>query len=421
MRTITLSIKQSCWASFLGLAVVSFPALSLAITVKEIPNPRQENRGWVADTADILNSSTEAEINRQISGLEAKNGSEIAVVTVPETAPASTPKEFATTLFNYWGIGKQEQNNGVLFLISKGDRRVEIETGYGVEGILPDAQIGSIIEQKITPQFKRGDFDGGTLAATKALVQTLEGETYTPLPNLSTKVSKSSLNSSTETYRSPSNSNTSVPWYLWLAGIGGAGAAVIALRKMMTCPVFVELEGRSRTEDRNSQRPIHCSNCRQPMEKLDSKSLLSHLSQPEKVAQKLGSIRVEGRQCSDCCQRVSGKGIHLRTYVLDSNRFKTCSTCKELTVTRVIKTLEQATQSKQGKRLITDTCHCCSYSRETEETVPRLPPPPPPSSGGSSGGYYGGYVGGSSGSSSSNGGGSFGGGSSGGGGAGGSW
>ena len=415
MRTITLSIKKSCRASFLGLAVVSFPALSLAITVEEIPNPRQENGGWVADTADILNSSTEAEINRQISELEAKNGSEIAVVTVPETAPASTPKEFATTLFNYWGIGKQEQDNGVLFLISKGDRRIEIETGYGVERILPDAQIGSIIKQKITPQFKRGDFDGGTLAGTKALVQILKGKTYTPLPNLSTKVSKSSSNSSTD-YRSPSASN--VPWYLWLAGISGAGAAVIALRKMTTRPVFVEPEGRSRTEDR-SQRPIHCSNCRQPMEKLDSTCLLSYLSQPEKVAQKLGSIKVGGRKCSDCCQ-ISGKGIHLRIYVLDSNRFRTCSTCKELTVTRAIKTLEQATQSKQGKCLIADTCHCCSYSRETEETVPRLPPPPPPSRGGSSGGCYGGYIGGSSGSSSSSGCGSFGGGGSGGGGAGGS-
>lgn len=155
------------------------------------------------------------------------------------------------------------------------------------------------------------------------------------------------------------------------------------------------------------------------MKKLDSTSLLSHLSQPEKVAQKLGSIRVKGWKCVDCCQRDSGS-IHLRTYTADLSRFKTCPTCQELTVTPAIKTLEDATQFQAGKRLITHTCHCCSYSGETEETVPRLPPPPPPSSGGSSGGYYGGYSGGG-GSSSSSSSGSFGGGSSGGGGAGGSW
>ena len=70
-------------------------------------------------------------------------------------------------------IGKAGQNNGVLLLISKGERRVEIETCYGVEGILPDARTGNI---EITPRFKQGDFDGGTLAGTKALVVALKAD-----------------------------------------------------------------------------------------------------------------------------------------------------------------------------------------------------------------------------------------------------
>jgi uncharacterized protein len=115
------------------------------------------------------------ELNRIISELEAKNGTEIAVVTVAKTAPSPTPKAFATELFNYWNIGKQGQDNGVLFLVSVADRRVEIETGYGVEGVLPDARVGNIIETKITPRFKQGDFDGGILAGTQSLVAVLEG------------------------------------------------------------------------------------------------------------------------------------------------------------------------------------------------------------------------------------------------------
>ena len=61
----------------------------------------------MTDKAEILQPETETQLNRMIARLEAKNGAEIAVVTVPETAPAASPKEFTTNLFNYWKIGKK--------------------------------------------------------------------------------------------------------------------------------------------------------------------------------------------------------------------------------------------------------------------------------------------------------------------------
>jgi len=169
MKTITTKIKQAIWAVPFCLTVLS-PLSAHALTVEEVPNPQQRNGTWVTDMADILSQDTERQLNQMISELEIENGTEIAVVTVPETSPAASPKAFTTELFNHWGIGKADEDNGVLFLISTGDRRVEIETGYGIEPILPDAQVGQIIETKITPPFKQGDFDGGTLAGTKALV-----------------------------------------------------------------------------------------------------------------------------------------------------------------------------------------------------------------------------------------------------------
>lgn len=127
------------------------------------------------DMAQIISPQRKVRLNQLISKLEAKNGSEIVVVTVPETTPSPTPKAFATELFKTWGIGKKGKDNGVLFLISKGDRRVEIETGYGVEAILPDALVANIIDQEIIPQFKRGNFDRGILAGTESLVSKLGG------------------------------------------------------------------------------------------------------------------------------------------------------------------------------------------------------------------------------------------------------
>lgn len=174
MQSIALTLKQGFYAGFVSVVLISFTSPTLAVTVQQVPNPRQVSGGWVTDMAGVLSSKTKAELNQKISHLEAKNGSEIAVVTVPETSPSATPKQFATSLFNYWHIGKKGKDNGVLLLISKGDRRVEIETGYGVEPILPDARVRNIIREQITPRLKKGDFDGGTLAGTKALVLALE-------------------------------------------------------------------------------------------------------------------------------------------------------------------------------------------------------------------------------------------------------
>ena len=166
--------KQIIWIGLLSFSAIAFPVTSQAITVQEVPNPRQVNNTWVTDKANILSDSTETQLNKMISDLEAKNGSEIAVVTVPDTKPSATPKAFATELFNFWGIGKKGKNNGVLLLISSGQRRVQIETGSGIQSILPDAKAVGIIQTEITPRFKQQDFDGGTLAGTKALVNVLQ-------------------------------------------------------------------------------------------------------------------------------------------------------------------------------------------------------------------------------------------------------
>jgi len=397
MKPLQLQLKRLLKASPFTLAFVLFPFVGLALDVKDVPNPQQMNGTWVTDMAEILDEPTEAQLNSVISQLESKNGTEMAVVTVPETAPSASPKEFTTALFNYWGIGKEGKDNGVLLLISKGDRRVEVETGYGVEPILPDAKVGNIINTKITPRFKQGDFKGGTLAGTQALVVALEAP-----------------QGSVALLEEPAQ-DTNFPW--WLLGGGGLVAAVIGTAAYATRrrQVFVEPEGRTRLSG-NKYRVL-CNSCKKPMEKVDASQLKSHLSKPEEVAQQLGNVKFKGWKCPNCSQQLTGLGFHIVACVSHSDQFSECPTCQELTVKRTKKTLTHATQHSTGKRLITDECHCCDYRQDREETIPRLPPPPPPSSSGSGGSSY---SGGSSGGGSS-GGGSFGGGSSGGGGGGGSW
>lgn len=212
MKALVVKPHPVIWLISLCVAFFLVPCPGLALTVQEVPNPRQVSGGWVTDKAEILQPETETQLNQMIARLEAKNGAEIAVVTVPETAPAASPKEFTTNLFNYWKIGKKGQDNGVLFLISVKDRRVEIETGYGVEGILPDGKVGNIIKTQITPRFRQKDFDGGTLAGTRAIIVSLE-------PSLSKEL----------TQDTPQNNSRGVHFWMWLGVAIGGGLVIFYL------------------------------------------------------------------------------------------------------------------------------------------------------------------------------------------------
>lgn len=157
-----------------------------ALTPQQIPNPRHQNiNTWVTDIAGVLSEETKTTINQKISTLEAKNGTEIAVVTIAKVSGNITVKQFTTNLFNYWGIGKKNQNNGVLFLTSTGDRRVEIEIGKGLKNILTPAVIQNILTSQIVPQFKEDNFDRGILNGVNALVATLESSNFDNPNNLS--------------------------------------------------------------------------------------------------------------------------------------------------------------------------------------------------------------------------------------------
>ncbi|MDJ0620470.1 MAG: TPM domain-containing protein [Calothrix sp. MO_192.B10] len=434
MKVNLFKLSHIFWAGSLSLAIFLVALPTYALTVEEVPNPRQVYGGWVTDMANILSDRTESQLNGMISRLEAKNSAEMAIVTVPETAPAATPKEFTTKLFNHWGIGKKGKDNGLLFLISVKDKRVEIETGYGLEGILPDAKVGKIIGTKIIPRFQQRDFDGGVLGGTKALIVVLEPSlgqelaqdaTVPSIPVIPTK-------EAAPEYEQPTEDNTGI---LWMSLVGGGLLALGVGTAYRYGRVFLKPEGHSR-RIRVHNRPVYCSQCKRPMEKVEDAAIESYLSEPEKVAASIGSINFEAWRCPKCSPELNDGAFHLVGWVSPSPDFKQCPHCQELTVKRTEKTLAAPTQHLTGKRLIIEKCQLCDYHEEKEKTVPPLPPLPhssgssnSSSSWSSSGSFWGGFGGGGGGSSAggggsgggSGGGGGFGGGSSGGGGAGGGW
>ena len=160
------------------LSLSSLPP-SQAIPVSQVPNPRQDNN-WVIDMADLLSLNSEKNLNQMITTLEKTNGAEIIVVTVFDTQSSVSPKAFATELFNTLDIGKKGHNNGVLVMVSKKNRHIEIETGYSIEAILPDAKIESIIRTEVLPAFEQEDYETGIVNGTLAIAIDIEPDIILP-------------------------------------------------------------------------------------------------------------------------------------------------------------------------------------------------------------------------------------------------
>lgn len=119
-----------------------------------------ESYNFVNDFSNVIDDDVEAQINSLSKSLKEKTGAEISVVTV-ESLNGEDENTYANNLFRKWGIGDKEKNNGVLFLISTGERRIKIEVGYGLEGILNDGKTGAILDEFVVPYLKKDDYTSG--------------------------------------------------------------------------------------------------------------------------------------------------------------------------------------------------------------------------------------------------------------------
>lgn len=125
---------------------------------------------YVNDFADVLSATQELELRTLLSSVEQNTTAELTVVTLNTTAP-DTPSQYRTELFNYWKVGKADKDNGLLVLYAKQEHRIEVEVGYGLEGILPDSKVGRILDETYVPLRDAGNVSDGIVAATKALAQ----------------------------------------------------------------------------------------------------------------------------------------------------------------------------------------------------------------------------------------------------------
>lgn len=166
MRFVSLALSVAVWLlTGAGLA-----------HAQELPTPV----GKVNDFAEVLQPADRAALETALADLERATSAEVAVVTI-RSLYGQTVEAYATALFNTWGIGKKGKDNGVLVLVAVDDRKMRIEVGYGLEGVLPDGLSGAIIRETFTPKFRANDYRSGILEGTARVAEIVRrNETLTP-------------------------------------------------------------------------------------------------------------------------------------------------------------------------------------------------------------------------------------------------
>lgn len=182
-------------ASFL----LAFAALAADVT-DPIPVPKLTGR--VVDLTGTLARPEREALEARLQAFEQSKGSQVAVLLVPSIGP-ETIEEFATRVTDEWKLGRAGVDDGVLFVIAKQDRRMRIQTGRGVQGVLTDAVSKRIVADRVSPRFRAGDFAGGINDGVDAILKAIEGEAL-PAP-------------ARQPSRGQAGSSASIENFFWLA------------------------------------------------------------------------------------------------------------------------------------------------------------------------------------------------------------
>jgi uncharacterized protein len=348
------------------LAALLTVVVANVVSVAEVPSPRPTH--WVTDQANILDSASVASLDAIAEGLHTLRGIELAVVTVEDVQ--GTPKAFATSLFNKWGIGSAQTNNGVLVLLVMGQRRLEVETGTGIEAALPAQWLADMQARDMVPKFKLKQFGPGLVAGVQAIADHLReapgeststaprgeyrsnGEVVDPTAPSTQSAVGTPATPATEpasrssTYSPPDEDHHSVPIAFTGLGLIGAGGTAFAIR---------------------SRRRLRlCMACTPPrkMIALDEVADDAHLDPGQRTEERVGSVDYEVLVCPGC--QASRTLRHNHWF----SSFSKCSGCGYKTMTSSSTTRISATYDHGGEVDVQETCANCSYvNRYTKHTA----------------------------------------------------
>jgi uncharacterized protein len=400
-------------------------------TVESVPNPKTKDNTFVSNPDNILTAGQIAELNAMIQAVEDSATAQIAVVML-QSIGTEVPKEFATELFNLWGVGAKGKDNGLLILFVMDQKRIEFETGYSIEQILTDGNCYQIQQDYMIPQFKEGNYGQGILDGVKVIVDVFMGNRSMLIAeSVNTTYSPDEATTEYNYYETP---DAEINWVKTMAYYLGGALIALAFYGFFFIITFFQRDYFIRYKTLRIFKlyiwfllfPIPFI----PLYYFTKKRLESWRNTPRispktgKLMRKLseeadnkyldsGQIAEEAAKSVDYDVWISDEpdDILILSYKRWFSSYSSCPKCKYKTYYKEYdRVINSPTYSSSGTGERKHTCTNCRHSKTVRYTIPRKTKS---STSSSSYGSYGG--------SSSYGGGSFGGGRSGGGGSGSSW
>ncbi len=164
---VNVMLKLVQWV-LLVLSWIALPAFSAPMAIPAVISP-------VTDLTQTLSPQSQQSLAQKLNQLSKEKGSQIAVLIVDTTQPEDIA-QFGIRVAEAWKIGRDKQDDGVIIIVAKADRKMRIEVGYGLEGAIPDLTAKRVISETMAPRFRQGDFEGGLNAAIDQLTALIAGE-----------------------------------------------------------------------------------------------------------------------------------------------------------------------------------------------------------------------------------------------------
>ncbi len=166
------------WPRGLIAAVVLMCALIGGLhsaLAQDAAKPALTLTGRVVDAAGIIDPAQRRQLTQKLADYEVKSSDQVVVVTVP-SLNGEDIETYSNRLFRAWALGQKQENNGILLVVAPNDRKVRIEVGYGLEGVMTDALSSVIISGTIIPEFRTGNYSGGIVQGVDGILSVLSGD-----------------------------------------------------------------------------------------------------------------------------------------------------------------------------------------------------------------------------------------------------
>jgi len=163
------SALKACLLAFCWVLLFASGSLRAEL----VPVPALQHR--VTDLTQTLTPDQQSQLEAKLAGFEQQKGSQIAVLIVSSTKPEEI-EQYSIRVVDAWKLGREKQDDGILLLVAKDDRKMRIEVGYGLEGAIPDLIAKRIISEIMAPSFRQGDYYGGINNAVEQVIKLIAGE-----------------------------------------------------------------------------------------------------------------------------------------------------------------------------------------------------------------------------------------------------